>query len=422
MPFLVEDVLAAKFKGAIYFPLTSSTTGGKKVSKKEFIGTRKQVIEELGGIPRSFEEKGTLAELGVEGTEGHRSYKDVRDAFLRAVESDGPGVFDHPFFGPIPNMVCVSYSLNESLNSVGDAKISFSLQASNTDGLPVQEEGDLAGVLDQNISVQANVSQSIESEFGIDARNPNNFTDATDQQTSFTDRIEAASERVSATNEKRQAFQKKIQDYRANITERVAAPVELATEFTGLMTGMNDLYEQEITSTTLSIIGTVNSFTDAQRAFDDLFLFGLDDSPIQELTDSLIKRKRNRNTFNSAVRVASLGYLYENSVSRDDYKTADDIEERQAQLDAQFEEMAQSPDVSDELVQDLQELRGEAALFFDAVKLTRRQVTTSHVNRLSARLVAYQLYEDSELGKTLMELNGLPDPYELDGTVQVLTA
>lgn len=77
--------------------------------------------------------------------------------------------------------------------------------------------------------------------------------------------------------------------------------------------------------------------------------------------------------------------------------------------------------IDEELLNDLQELRTQTREFFDQQKLTIRRVINVQTNETTTRLLSYQYYKDSSLGKSLAELNSILDVSNVKGSIDILT-
>ena len=112
-----QDLLQkASFRGAEFFVDSASTTGGRKTVTHEFPNTDRRYIQDMGLKQRSFTVEAIITGSGAE-------YFSKRDALLNALETEGPGILVHPFYGQV-SVVNDPYRLEEEISSIGRARIS----------------------------------------------------------------------------------------------------------------------------------------------------------------------------------------------------------------------------------------------------------------------------------------------------------
>lgn len=77
--------------------------------------------------------------------------------------------------------------------------------------------------------------------------------------------------------------------------------------------------------------------------------------------------------------------------------------------------------IDENVLRELQTLRTQTQDFFDKQKLTIRQIITVKTNETTARLLSYQYYGDSQLGKDIAKLNSILDVSNISGDIDILT-
>lgn len=112
-----REYIGGSFRGAPFFVDASDRSGGRRTEIHEYPGQNLPFAEDLGRKPREFSITAYVVGSG---------YLAARDAVIEAAESDdGAGELVHPFFGRL-QCVCTEYSVSESRDEGGIARISLS--------------------------------------------------------------------------------------------------------------------------------------------------------------------------------------------------------------------------------------------------------------------------------------------------------
>lgn len=402
-----EDLQVASYKGAEWLVTRAGLAGGRKDSKKVFVGSDLQVIEDLGLKRRVFTLSGTVA--ARRDNEGNEilSYQEARDTLLEALESGGTGVLIHPFLGRRNNIVCRTFSLTESTTSLGDSPIEITFEISDTTGLPIQQASVLGSVTSANDALVAAIEADTADRFSVAKIFIGNFEDALDKTEAISDSVgDATSTSAIADVDKLDKFALLLSDFVDDAPSLVDNPAAMSTRLNGIFTSMSLLYDIPL-----------NTFDVFERLFD----FGLDDVVILLTTAGRIERQKNRNVLNDNVQASALGYAYESGVQIE-FQSVDDIDATSKILEDQYQSMIASGTLDTSVVEPLTELRIAAKDFFDQARVTASQVITVRTNFTTTRLLAYQYYGESNLGDTIAELNGLDDGVGVEGNLQILTS
>lgn len=400
-----EDLQPASYKGAPFFVSGASTAGGRKSVTKPFVDSDLQVVEDLGLLQRSFTVRGTVAARRDAEGSVVEPYLEVRRRLLEALESGGPGILVHPFFGRLENISCLSFVLDENVRELGDAPIEITFAVSNTDGRPQPQATVLSSVTKQTEEAKASVIADLAERFGVDPSFTGNFAAAVDKVSSFAEKLGVVTAVSSASEDQLDAFSSQLADYQEEVTSLVGSPQALA-------------------DSTVSLFETTNGLFPTPRAtldaFVRLFDFGDADAEVFSTTAGLQERRTNQAAFNSSIQALALAHAYENA-ARIEYATVEEIDEASRRLEAQFQKIAASPDVDSAVEEELTQQRIAVTSYLNQQRITKPRVITVRTGPTSARLLAYQYYGSSELGRTIAELNGLSDSSFLEGDARILT-
>ncbi len=377
--------------------LTSSISGGRKDVKHSFPNSNKQTIEDMGLAPKIF---------NITAVISGDNYKRDRDRFVVVLEEGGSGTLQHPFYGQLTNYVARTYTLLENLTELGEAKFSIVFELSNIIGEPVKAQNTLSLIEDANDDCIEAVGDDFAENFEVTTKATGNFTDAVSKLNDTVDYFNEKTKFISALADKIDTYSQAVSAFSAKITTLIQSPQELVDSITGLYNSINSLYP--------TVVGTV-------AVLEGFFDFGDTDVTLASDTFGRIERNKNRKVLNDTIQMLALTYAYFNT-AQITFETVDDIDEAAARLETQFQKIIESTGLTDATKSVLIDMRTIMQQFFEGQRLVAAQVITVNTNLISARLLAYQYYEDSSRGEQLIELN-LPDDVSfLEGTVKVVTA
>lgn len=402
---ILEELQEASFRGAVFFMTGSTISGGRKDAKKELVNSDAQVIEDLGLRQPTFSLGGIVS--ARVGNPIGQTYKQMRDALLDALQSSaGPGQLIHPFYGSIDNVVCRSFTINESPSSVGIATLTMNFEISNTLGTPEQ----LVPVLG-TISTQANVTEAaleteLAKEWEVTEPFTGNFADAVEKTESFIASLEEGAEAAAQELDKVDQFAKFVSEFAADTAALVADAQEMAEQIRGGINSLNGLFQ---------------TIPDSFNAMKALFDFGDLDIRLTEDTAGGAERQKNRDLMNSQVQGSALVAAYVLAAQLD-LPTVEDIDATQTILEDQFQKMSDAGALDRDSFDALTEARITLSQFFNSQRATkpRRVGITTHT--IPARVLAYSLYGSSEQGTTIAELNEIRDDAFVEGEIEILSS
>lgn len=397
----------ASYKDVPFLVTNASTAGGRKLVTKRFPGSSRQLIEDLGGIPRSYNFEILITEAQKDDTgNAPRTYEQEKARILAALEEGGVGTLFHPFLGRIERVVAGNYTLNESFTDVGVGRLSVPFNISDSDGLPAKSTTVLSNVNAALESVLAAITTDITDEFNVTTSFTGNFTAAVEKVQGMVDEFNSVIGTVAPLSDGIDAVSREINALESGVNSLVLEPADLAGSVLGIFSSMDDLFE---------------SPGDTLDVFKQIFTFGSNDVDIPQTTAGRVERKTNNELMNDTMNVTSLGYGYLNA-AQIDFETVEEIEEAADSLEDQYQLVVKSEGVSDATLSEMSDLRTTTQSFFDEARLTAKQVLEIETRPTSARLLSYSNYGDSTRSESLTKLNDLTNPAFIDaGTVKVLT-
>ena len=401
-----EELQRASFRGVPFLVSSAGTSGGRRLVRKRFPNSDRQVLEDLGLNPREFNVSGVLA-ARRNATGGEiQGYREVRNAFLAALEKRGSGALVHPFLGRFESLGVVTYNLNEDMTRLGDATIEITFAIDDTDGVPQQTGSVVGSVTTGSESVSVAAKADVVERFEVTPSSPGNFADAVAKATEVLASVTGAVEVIAIADE--------VVDDFADLTENYE------DEIVSLMTD-SDLFGKD---TVVLVEQIIDLYTDVEDAFDSLtrlFGFGDDDVAILPTTAGKTERKQNRDVLTSTVQAVALSQAYL-AASSFVFTTTEDVDEVSEALEAQFQKLSDAGVMGEDVEESLSLLRVTAGEFFDQQRDLRPQVITVRTTLTSTRLLAYQYYGSSDQGDTIALLNGFADAAVIEGDVKVLSA
>lgn len=438
---LKNELYPASFKGAPFLISIGKTSGGRKDVLHSFPNSNKQTVEDLGLNPRTFEIQGIINEP---------NYIQKRDNLLQALEEGGTGALIHPLFGNLSNMVCRSFILNEDLTELGDGKISMIFTVSDDLGIPVGTEDTVSFLGESNSIVLDATNSDIANGFSISRKFRESFVDATATLNrafdAFDEKTKIVAQATDATNE----FSSLINTFSTNINNLARQPQALADSINNIFQNINGLYatisavsltgNQSITTgvTPVTEVVTVDLASAAKNTlavFENFFDFDDDQVELLPTTVSKIERQTNNDIIKQTMQLNALSFSYLNA-AQVEFGTVDDIDETADRLEAQFKKIIENNDelnkllllspepkeVGNETINALKDMRTQTQQFFEAAKLTVKQIITVKTVEIPVRVLTYQYYGSSELSEDIVALNDDPNVSFYKGDIKILTS
>jgi len=413
-----SKILVGSFKEIPIRIRSGSVTGGRKFVKKEFPNRDTQTIEDLGLQPRSYQLEIIISDRGKtpDNLTPKEDYFQYRDKLLAAIEAKGPGVLIHPLYGRIENVVATTLSINENFSAFGESILSVSFEVNDSTGIPVLTVTDISQLSQERANVVAAVTKSITDNYSVTTKFLNNFQDAKDKVTEVIDTAVEATSFIGAAADEINEFNSFIGQTTANINSLVVDPQALAQNVSNLFSNINGLF-----STT----------ENTAKAFQGMFGFGGgDEDDVNTTTAGLTERKQNRGVLNRAINAQALGYAYV-AVSQIEFETVAEIEAAEAALNVQYSEIVDNSitdsvttnvSTSQAVNDSLTDMRVVVQSFFDAQRISAKQVISVFTPETSARLLSFQYYGNSESADEIIALNAISEVSFVSGDVDILTA
>lgn len=392
MAFLnIKDLQQGSFKGVPFLFVGSSGTGGRKNVFYEYPNTDKRGVSDLGLNLKSF----TLT-IYISG-DNNSDYKQNRDRFISALESQGAGILVHPTFGQL-NCAIDGYTLDENISHLNRADFSVNFKEVSEPIKPAETQNNIPKI--ENIAVDTidKTSTDINDNFSISKSNFANFETAREKAQSISNKLTEISIQVEKRTEVFNEFTNLVNDFDDSISAIISQPDLYADKFKELFDGFRLI---------------ASDATERFLMFTKLFNFGSDDAEISTETNFQIERKENNDIINNAVNCNSLAYAYA-TLKEISLSNEDEFNRFNELLNNQWEYL-QEQDLNNDVRENILDLRGEVEKYIDTLNLP--ELISIETEETSPTLLSYQYYGDTARDDQISSLNALKDYGVIAGNI-----
>ncbi len=393
---ITEKLLIASYKGAEFFFQDLSTSSGRKIVSAEIVNSDDRIIEDLGLLNDTF----TI--VGITSGDDFST----RDRLIRALKSAGSGQLSHPTLGLL-TVTSTTYTTVETLDNLGVTTFDMEfIVAKDVIILPRRAGVSPAEINNKSEALLDKVLDFFSNQFSISSIFPNNFVDAVDKSKDLTESfVDTALRFRSVSSGSSNELFRLLGDADINRTLFVAD-----SQAYGALIG--DLFR--------AIDGTGDSGkerSDIARSFSD---FGDTDPVISTTTQQLAERDRNRMLVNDTMKASSLAQVYR-AAPLIDFLTVNDIEEERRELDLQYFDVINSDVLSDEIRNDINDLRNTVRVFLDNEAESAFNLTPFKTFTNNALVIVFNQYGDLELFDEIINVNDIKDISFIEGEINVLS-
>ncbi len=398
----------ASYKKVPFLMKVATTKGGRKDALHEFPGSNKQSIEDFGLKPRSF----SITIVIIEN-----DYENNRNRVLEILSEGGNGVLIHPTLGRLENIVARHWTIREAIDELSRAEIVVQFALNDAPSIPFQKGVSANEVQATNSILGGSVSDNISNNYSVNTNLTGNYESAVAQLQKVGEAFNDLSTFGSNVNDQINIYNSDLVRFTGNINSLVTQPSQLANSIATLFANLNQLFI---------------SPADTYGALVALFGFSGTAVKPRPSTTSRIQRLSNENIIDKSINITALGYAYEASTQLD-FQTNIDIDEVEEQLEEQYanvidpglddldiENEVQSG-LSDDILDNLNDIRVDALELLDEELLNTKKVVSLRVPLLPISVIAYRLYGSTELADALVNLNGVNQSSFVQGDILVLS-
>ena len=394
---MINDILLpCSFKGVPFYFKRHDVEGGRKTVIQEFPDSDRRYIQDLGKLNKSFSITGFTTGQDL-------FYLIERDALIFVLESSGPGILTHPYFGAI-SVTALNYSLYEENTNQGIATFQINFSVSQTNLTPSVTSNVLGIITEYGLATIDLIASNVNSGYKVSQAYPNNYFDAA---TKIIDLGVLFGTNVSLLNsnpDNIDNFNSTLISYNENAITYTSNPQELSFAITNLFAQANTL--------PLDAKSSVNFF----QLF---FNFGEDDPFLPTITAQQQERQKNRDLLNVIVQLSALCYAYMNA-SLIGYTTTNDIALIESILEVEYERVTTFGNIDPTVFNTLQNLRATMFDFFKNAEIAAFKIAEVETKEMPIQVFTYQYYGTLDQNQNLIDLNGINDTSFIPTTMEVL--
>lgn len=416
-----------------------TTTGGQKTAIHEFVNTSRTSVEDLGEA---------LEQFSIDAIVHGENYIQNLKALKLELSNGGIKQFTHITLGTFSVKVLRGYSIVESQNAFGEARVSIRLQrVTDNAANPVNAAIDENVISTDAQAVKEMSAAAIENQTTVLSGSVSQQALA-DKLLDFVENVRDQVDKVNVVRSKINDFARTINLIKGNVYSIIQTPLAIGRSIVDVFDAFDDL---------------IDTPSAALKAYKGLFNFGSDDTATPNNTFDYIARQQNLNVVNNAINAIALANAY-NRAAEIEFQTVGDIKLEQDILEDQYdylvnrldEQASQSIlltrasgtifrtasvdsviidgqaltsasgsaeyDTTEDLMFVLDQIRSDARLFFNEKRLTTPKIIEIDAPVLPAAVISYLVYGSTEFTEDLLELNGATDTIIFGGNgLKVIT-
>ena len=353
---ILDELVAASFKGATFLIDGTSTTGGRKTVTHEYPNSDRRFVEDLGELREIYTVTGII--------HGATYFAD-RDNLIAQLKSSGSGELIHPFYGSV-TVVAKPYSLSENLTNLGIATFRMTFERSNESVFPKATANNSSLINQKTSSVFDSMKGDLIGIFNVTPRATNNFIDATATMTRISQAMGINADTILKVTGNTSEFSSLLEIFTDNINTNAFDSVNLSGDLFNLFDSFN-------------VLG--NTAKDQLDILAGLFNFGDNQELPVATTVRRVERIANRKILDSTMQINSLAQAYNITTSLN-FETAEDVQNVKNVLDTQFDKVVNNTNADYDAIQALKDLRVEVSKFLEKETVNAFRESTLHTNEL----------------------------------------
>lgn len=428
----------ASYKEIPFLFIGGSIAGGRKDVVHKYPNSDRQSIEDLGKLQRGYRVQAVIT---------GDDYFNKRDALLRALENKGAGDFEHPFEGVIKNIVCRTFTLTENFAKFGEANFDIVFAISTDNAAPEREVVNIKDIEFANDKLRKTLVDNFSVKFKSNYQFINSFKATLAKMKGMIASLKDNTKFLNDIADKANQLSSEISTITNSITSLINAPLALA---------------ESIDNIFLTANAATQSFEKSFEAMQELFGFGSDDSDSYEFgnfdaeNDNVLnidnastkEYRQNIEVTNATMQSMSLGWAYVSAVNSE-FKTEDEVANIQEILDAQYDLVANVPDIKNhnnnsnfidtasttannfsdqkkspldsDALNALANLRVLSVSYLEEVKKNAARTIEITTPQIPMRVLLYNYYGDSTNFEEINTINRDPNVSFIEGDLQVIS-
>jgi|GEM_PF-4076461 len=397
---ILNSLEVASFRGAEFLYSAGSVSAGRKTVVFEYPNKSFRVVEDLGGLLKTFQITGIITGRDFE-------YFERRSNLINELERESDGELIHPFFGRI-NVTPQTYTVSESPSTLGVATFTMTFLQSRPASLPTLSQDNSARINQLSADLFDQISAEISAKWFVTQGFINNVQNAINLLNDINRFISLTPQLFPGLVGTLSQFFDALNVFKDLTPRLVDSPEELSTQLT-------DLYLQA------DSLGT--SAIDRVRIANNLFNFDSRFDEIRTTTAGLTERRRDTKLLDLAVNSMALSNAYR-SIPQIEFETQDEIDLVTKALEGQYRSIIQKNEdltLEKDTIRTIAAMRNEVRLYFDRQGTTTSKIITVNTKRTTLKELVYRYYGDLDNLDTVQNLNNFAAPRFIEGDVKILS-
>lgn len=379
---------AGRFRDAVfYFSGSAPTTGGRKTIVREFPGSNRRYVEDLGLLNKSFEIDAIVT----------TQYE--KDRLIEALETPGIGQLSHPTFGLI-NVTAQPYTVTDSIQTDGYCSFRLVFNVSQENIYPTSSYNNISFLQSKNTWLNNSIVNGFSTAIRI-----------------TTDTIQTAIRTVDGILEVFEIATAGIDEIRYDIDavkETVVSIVQTPVNFINSMK---------------SIVTSIKTFTnDPKAAFNILKKMTIKNSDKKKiLTVKQAENIRVENTIKQAVSLLVLNEMYD-IAGEIEYDNNEELDDTRNQVEAIYNNIVDNPteflisleDESNNILENLQEVRQVVNNILSEKENTVAKIVEVETYNTTLNDFVFLYYGNLDYLDKIESINNIEDRSNISGRIRVL--
>ena len=386
---LLDDLQAAKFRGAPFLVPSDETEEGRNAICHEYPDASFRYVEDNGRIPPKFTLSAVLAEPGLPAK---------LNRLRSALNAPGPGVLKHPHYGTQFVQVDGTYRVKREDRQAGVIELEIKFAVTGAPILP----GLVSGVAALVTGLAATAVTSMFTAFTKSYGNPSGAVT-----------LATVSSAVASVASQMNASFGQASDAPSRIMTSAGLFARSGARLGPLLiSSFRDPFDDDAMSSRALIKGFRAVSVIGSDISDDA-------AAITPSTADLSIRSSCLAILGASIEAAAFACIAD-AMAGHDYTTADEVEADEDLLTEAFEQ-AQARELDDSVHSALAQIHTAASEVLRDVAVRLPRISTMSIEPIPASVLAYQLYEDDSDVMTIVDLNLDKDPVLMASPVIVLS-
>ena len=379
----------AKFNGVEFSFQSSTVESGRKTKTHEFPNSDIRIVEDLGLMVPKYK---ITAIVDI-------NFLFNKDALITELQKGGEGTLVHPVYGYVKCSV-IKYTARDDIKSLGATFYDIELLQSE---LPLPAFQAL-GSLGSKVSALQQAQQLIGKTLFLIAKSQAAFNRAVDKVQSVADLLQVISKTVSGAGDGIVSLNNALIDLKNNANSFVNSPDTLFDTLTTSVNNLSAAYGDDS--------------ADSSESLDEVSASNESDDTLTGTSPNIRQQDLNQQLINIQLRLCSLSLNYQVASERE-YTHLDELNRRRALLEAEYQNL--SPNLDDDILEGLNELRHLANINFDNIAIILARIVTIHTEPTNLTSLCYSIYGSLDNVDFIIGLNNLTDVSRVEGSIKILT-